>query len=133
MRRNDTSTSCVVTWKNSKQRKRRSDPPLSFCSSMYNRFHCLFNLDQGVALLSQRPDGRPFLMTNHLQGERAFSFWRKGEERNSFLLFRASAQMEQREEEHPTKLIPELLRLFYGLGWVTGTGGGISIRKGFGD
>jgi len=41
--------------------------------------------------------------------------------------------MEQREEEHPTKLIPELLRLFYGLGWVTGTGGGISIRKGFGD
>jgi len=25
-------------------------------------------------------------------------------------------------------LIPELCRLFYNLGWVTGTGGGISIK-----
>jgi methylthioribulose-1-phosphate dehydratase len=32
------------------------------------------------------------------------------------------------EEEHPSNLIPELLRLFYSLGWVTGTGGGISIK-----
>ncbi|KAG9292310.1 hypothetical protein G9A89_009122 [Geosiphon pyriformis] len=31
---------------------------------------------------------------------------------------------------HPANLIPELCRLFYNLGWVTGTGGGISIRKG---
>ncbi|SAL98850.1 hypothetical protein [Absidia glauca] len=31
---------------------------------------------------------------------------------------------------HPSNLIPELCRLFYNLGWVTGTGGGISIRKG---
>ncbi|KAI8338812.1 methylthioribulose-1-phosphate dehydratase [Blakeslea trispora] len=30
---------------------------------------------------------------------------------------------------HPANLIPELCRLFYQLGWVTGTGGGISIRK----
>ncbi|CAO3647779.1 unnamed protein product [Cunninghamella blakesleeana] len=30
---------------------------------------------------------------------------------------------------HPANLIPELCRLFYNLGWVTGTGGGISIRK----
>jgi methylthioribulose-1-phosphate dehydratase len=30
---------------------------------------------------------------------------------------------------HPTLLIPELLRLFYQLGWVTGTGGGICIRQ----
>ncbi|KAI9596042.1 class II aldolase/adducin N-terminal [Syncephalis fuscata] len=29
---------------------------------------------------------------------------------------------------HPANLIPELCRLFYQLGWVTGTGGGISIR-----
>ncbi|RIA93683.1 methylthioribulose-1-phosphate dehydratase [Glomus cerebriforme] len=30
---------------------------------------------------------------------------------------------------HPAILIPELCKLFYNLGWVTGTGGGISIRK----
>ncbi|KAH8549145.1 methylthioribulose-1-phosphate dehydratase [Umbelopsis sp. PMI_123] len=30
---------------------------------------------------------------------------------------------------HPANLIPELCRLFYTSGWVTGTGGGISIRK----
>jgi len=30
---------------------------------------------------------------------------------------------------HPANLIPELCRLFYTLGWVTGTGGGISLRK----
>lgn len=30
--------------------------------------------------------------------------------------------------EHPRNLIPELCRLFYDKGWVTGTGGGISIR-----
>ncbi|KAN0135356.1 Methylthioribulose-1-phosphate dehydratase [Lactarius tabidus] len=29
---------------------------------------------------------------------------------------------------HPANLIPELCRGFYHLGWVTGTGGGISIR-----
>ncbi|KAJ2725575.1 Methylthioribulose-1-phosphate dehydratase [Coemansia sp. Benny D115] len=33
------------------------------------------------------------------------------------------------DREHPANLIPELCRLFYQLGWVTGTGGGISIRK----
>jgi len=31
---------------------------------------------------------------------------------------------------HPANLICELCRLFYQLGWVTGTGGGISIRDG---
>ncbi|XP_041337056.1 methylthioribulose-1-phosphate dehydratase isoform X1 [Pyrgilauda ruficollis] len=31
---------------------------------------------------------------------------------------------------HPRHLIPELCRLFYGLGWVTGTGGGISLKHG---
>ncbi|KAI0064085.1 Methylthioribulose-1-phosphate dehydratase [Artomyces pyxidatus] len=31
---------------------------------------------------------------------------------------------------HPANLIPELCRGFYQLGWVTGTGGGISIRVG---
>ncbi|KAF9516515.1 hypothetical protein BS47DRAFT_1376005 [Hydnum rufescens UP504] len=29
---------------------------------------------------------------------------------------------------HPANLIPELCRSFYHLGWVTGTGGGVSIR-----
>jgi len=33
------------------------------------------------------------------------------------------------EDEHPKNLIPELLRLFYTLDWVTGTGGGITIKK----
>ncbi|KAF7989761.1 hypothetical protein HCN44_008435 [Aphidius gifuensis] len=32
--------------------------------------------------------------------------------------------------EHPRNLIPELCRQFYHLGWVTGTGGGISIKHG---
>jgi len=31
-------------------------------------------------------------------------------------------------EDHPRQLIPELCRQFYAKGWVTGTGGGISIR-----
>ncbi|KAF7305301.1 Methylthioribulose-1-phosphate dehydratase [Mycena chlorophos] len=31
---------------------------------------------------------------------------------------------------HPANLIPELCRNFYQLGWVTGTGGGITIRQG---
>lgn len=33
-------------------------------------------------------------------------------------------------DEHPLKLIPELCREFYRLGWVTGTGGGITIKRG---
>ncbi|KAM7292533.1 uncharacterized protein ISCGN_025671 [Ixodes scapularis] len=33
-------------------------------------------------------------------------------------------------QEHPRNLIPELCRQFYHLGWVTGTGGGMSIRLG---
>ncbi|KAG7299159.1 hypothetical protein JYU34_017699 [Plutella xylostella] len=32
--------------------------------------------------------------------------------------------------EHPRNLIPELCKQFYHLGWVTGTGGGISIKDG---
>lgn len=31
-------------------------------------------------------------------------------------------------QEHPRRLIPELCKQFYDLGWVTGTGGGISIK-----
>lgn len=31
-------------------------------------------------------------------------------------------------QEHPRILIPELCKQFYNLGWVTGTGGGISIK-----
>ncbi|KAF4531592.1 hypothetical protein B566_EDAN010058 [Ephemera danica] len=34
------------------------------------------------------------------------------------------------EEQDPRQLIPQLCKLFYGLGWVTGSGGGISIRQG---
>ncbi|KAJ3206749.1 hypothetical protein HDU67_007963 [Dinochytrium kinnereticum] len=33
------------------------------------------------------------------------------------------------DPEHPANLIPELCRLMYTQGWVTGTGGGMTIRK----
>ncbi|KAI8870675.1 methylthioribulose-1-phosphate dehydratase [Ramicandelaber brevisporus] len=39
-------------------------------------------------------------------------------------------QQQQVDADHPTQLIPRLCRQFYWLGWVTGTGGGISIRQG---
>ncbi|KAI8100177.1 methylthioribulose-1-phosphate dehydratase [Halteromyces radiatus] len=42
----------------------------------------------------------------------------------------AEALCRSEDPYHPSNLIPELCRLFYSLGWVTGTGGGISIRKG---
>jgi hypothetical protein len=32
------------------------------------------------------------------------------------------------DNQHPANLIPELCRKFWTLGWVTGTGGGTSIR-----
>ncbi|KAJ2657166.1 Methylthioribulose-1-phosphate dehydratase [Coemansia sp. RSA 1200] len=38
--------------------------------------------------------------------------------------------VESLDKSHPANLIPELCRQFYQLGWVTGTGGGISIRDG---
>lgn len=31
------------------------------------------------------------------------------------------------DPEHPANLIPELCRKFYNWGWVTGTGGGVSV------
>lgn len=32
------------------------------------------------------------------------------------------------EADHPANLIPELCRKFYNWGWVTGTGGGVSLH-----
>ncbi|XP_058829820.1 probable methylthioribulose-1-phosphate dehydratase isoform X3 [Topomyia yanbarensis] len=40
----------------------------------------------------------------------------------------ASSIYKDLSEEHPRMLIPELCKQFYNLGWVTGTGGGISIK-----
>ncbi|CAE6448382.1 hypothetical protein ACGC1H_005530 [Rhizoctonia solani] len=42
----------------------------------------------------------------------------------------ADALIKSNDPEHPANLIPELCASFYHLGWVTGTGGGISIRQG---
>ncbi|BEI82088.1 hypothetical protein CcaverHIS002_0212480 [Cutaneotrichosporon cavernicola] len=42
----------------------------------------------------------------------------------------AEALVKSDDPEHPANLIPELCREFYKLGWVTGTGGGISMRQG---
>lgn len=36
----------------------------------------------------------------------------------------------QDDDDDPTRLIPALCRQFYRLGWVTGTGGGVSVRRG---
>ncbi|KAJ3031181.1 UNVERIFIED_CONTAM: Methylthioribulose-1-phosphate dehydratase [Siphonaria sp. JEL0065] len=40
----------------------------------------------------------------------------------------ADALITSKDPEHPANLIPELCRLMYTHGWVTGTGGGITIR-----
>ncbi|KAJ1841059.1 Methylthioribulose-1-phosphate dehydratase [Coemansia sp. RSA 2703] len=40
----------------------------------------------------------------------------------------ATALVVSSDPHHPANLIPELCQQFYHLGWVTGTGGGISIR-----
>jgi methylthioribulose-1-phosphate dehydratase len=45
-------------------------------------------------------------------------------------VFESEALCLSNDPQHPANLIPELCRLFYQLGWVTGTGGGISIRNG---
>ncbi|EIM85751.1 Methylthioribulose-1-phosphate dehydratase [Stereum hirsutum FP-91666 SS1] len=42
----------------------------------------------------------------------------------------ADALITSTDPLHPANLIPELCRGFYHLGWVTGTGGGITIRYG---
>ncbi|KAG9079924.1 Methylthioribulose-1-phosphate dehydratase [Ceratobasidium sp. UAMH 11750] len=42
----------------------------------------------------------------------------------------ADALIRSSDPEHPANLIPTLCASFYHLGWVTGTGGGISIRQG---
>ncbi|XP_055405282.1 methylthioribulose-1-phosphate dehydratase isoform X3 [Bubalus kerabau] len=39
-------------------------------------------------------------------------------------------QCRAQDKEHPRYLIPELCKQFYHLGWVTGTGGGISLKHG---
>ena len=36
--------------------------------------------------------------------------------------------VQSNDSQHPANLIPQLCRKFWTLGWVTGTGGGASIR-----
>ncbi|KAI8812396.1 methylthioribulose-1-phosphate dehydratase [Cladochytrium replicatum] len=40
------------------------------------------------------------------------------------------ALVRSEDPEHPANLIPSLCKQFYHLGWVTGTGGGMTIREG---
>ncbi|GFN98751.1 methylthioribulose-1-phosphate dehydratase [Plakobranchus ocellatus] len=40
------------------------------------------------------------------------------------------SEFETLDEEHPRRLIVELCKQFYHLGWVTGTGGGMTIKRG---
>lgn len=47
---------------------------------------------------------------------------------NNSELVKNSNKDEDADNEHPRVLIPELCRQFYHLGWVTGTGGGISMK-----
>ncbi|CAO3678767.1 unnamed protein product [Rhizopus stolonifer] len=49
---------------------------------------------------------------------------------NNEIVIENSALCQSKNPHHPANLIPELCRQFYTLGWVTGTGGGISVRKG---
>lgn len=42
----------------------------------------------------------------------------------------AAAESPQKPQETPRDTVVALCRQFYGLGWVTGTGGGISVREG---
>lgn len=42
----------------------------------------------------------------------------------------ADALIRSGEEEHPANVLPALCKLFYDWNWVTGTGGGMSIRDG---
>ena len=42
------------------------------------------------------------------------------------------SQENEIDEEHPYILIPALLRQMYWLGWCSGTGGGFSMRFGYG-
>ncbi|XP_042705095.1 methylthioribulose-1-phosphate dehydratase isoform X1 [Chrysemys picta bellii] len=51
------------------------------------------------------------------------SFKQKHKSLNSFLV-------KSKDKLHPRNLIPELCKQFYHLGWVTGTGGGISLKHG---
>jgi hypothetical protein len=47
---------------------------------------------------------------------------------NNSEITKNSHKEEEQDNEHPRVLIPELCRQFYNLGWVTGTGGGISMK-----
>jgi len=49
-------------------------------------------------------------------------------EANSKVLEEAEQLVQSDDPQHPSNLICELCRKFYALGWVTGTGGGTSIR-----
>ncbi|XP_041366028.1 methylthioribulose-1-phosphate dehydratase-like [Gigantopelta aegis] len=44
--------------------------------------------------------------------------------------YKSQENDDQIGDEHPRRLIPELCRLFYKLGWLTGTGGGVTIKLG---
>ena len=46
---------------------------------------------------------------------------------NTFSRFRGYSRF---QDEDPREVVTELCKAFYQLGWVTGTGGGVSVKKG---
>lgn len=70
------------------------------------------------------------MYTSHQQSIAAQKFFKWSKRKGySSLTQKQDGSNETHDPEHPLNLIPELCRLFYTLGWVTGTGGGISIKK----
>lgn len=65
----------------------------------------------------------------NLNGQSVFSLETMGAKRQTVKLLSSFPKIMHRKED-PRSLIPELCRQFYHLGWVTGTGGGISIKDG---
>lgn len=87
------------------------------CYWQYKRAYRLLNLtiNQNLRLLI-----RPCTMPEATNAQVAIASGHDNEENNDHLV-------QSSDPQHPANLIPELCRKFYTWGWVTGTGGGVSV------